>query len=198
VWRSSDGKFRLDTPTTSVISDPVSQHTILLDHLKKEAIVMPTPPATPGATVPGVPQAPAAGAPQPPPVHVQDLGKSMIEGHEVEGKRFTLPAMPSPAMPQVPQAKPPGSGQIPGTATAPGSPQPPAVPAAPKPPKIPKMPLGPSVTEVWTSVKLKIPVLTKISTPVGEQTTYCKPTSTAEPHPSLFQVPQGYKVKPNP
>jgi hypothetical protein len=54
------------------------------------------------------------------------------------------------------------------------------------------------VTEVWTSVKLKTPVLTKVTTAAGEQTTYCKPTSTAEPHPSLFEIPPGYKLKPPP
>jgi hypothetical protein len=54
----------------------------------------------------------------------------------------------------------------------------------------------PSVTEVWTSVKLKTPVLTKVTTAAGEQTTYCKPVSMDEPHPSIFQIPQGYKIKP--
>jgi hypothetical protein len=45
-------------------------------------------------------------------------------------------------------------------------------------------------------VKLKAPVLTKVTTSAGEQTTYCKPVSTEDPHPSVFQIPQGYKVKP--
>lgn len=181
MWRSSDGKFRLDTPTTSVISDPVSQHTILLDHVKKLATIVPMTPAMPGATLPTAPGAPA-GAGQPPPMQVEDLGKSMIEGHEVEGKRYTLPAIAPPSMPQAPQAAMPGTPQAPGARSAPA------------PPKLPK----PNVAEVWTSVKLKIPVLTKVTSAAGEQTTYCKPTSTAEPHPSLFQIPQGYTIKPNP
>ena len=55
--------------------------------------------------------------------------------------------------------------------------------------------MGPTVTEIWTSTKLKTPVLTKVSSSAGEQTTYCKPTSTDEPHPSVFQIPPGYKLK---
>jgi len=189
MWRSSDGKMRLDTPHTSVISDPASQHTILLDHLKKEATILPmTLPTAPTAPS-GTPQAPAGAVPPPPPMHVEDLGKSMIEGHEVEGKRFTLPAVAPPPKPQMPKP------QLP-KASAPGAPQMPKPPAAPKLPEPPKMPPKPNVTEVWTSVKLKTPVLTKVSTAAGEQTTYCKPTSAEEPHPSVFQIPQGYKIKP--
>ena len=67
-------------------------------------------------------------------------------------------------------------------------------PQSPKAPPLPQPP-HPTVTEIWTSTKLKIPVLTKVSSPAGEQTTYCKPTSEAEPHPSLFQIPAGYKLK---
>ena len=185
MWKSSDGKFRLDTPTSSVISDPSSQKTILLDHIKKEAIVMPTPPAMPGVSTVGG-QGPAAGG-QAPPMRVEDLGKSMIEGHEVEGKRFTLPPFTPPQMPSVPKMA--GTPQ----ASAAGVP---SAPGAPKPPQMPKMPQVPSITEVWTSTKLKIPVLTKVTTAAGEQTTYCKPVSMDEPQPSVFQIPNGYKIKP--
>src|SRR5215472_471074 len=87
MWKSSDGKFRLDTPTSSVISDPAQQKTILLDHIKKEATILPTPPASAGSAAGTEPQAPAALG-QAAPMKVEDLGKSMIEGHEVEGKRF--------------------------------------------------------------------------------------------------------------
>jgi hypothetical protein len=209
LWRSSDGKTRVDTATTSVISDPTSQKTILLDHTNKEASIIPMKPPVPAGAPPTTPQAPA-GAGQAPPMQVQDLGKSMIEGHEVEGKRFTMPSPPSPPMPsapQAPQAKMPGLPQvnmpgmpqakIPGAPPIPGMPPPPSAtaPGAPQPPKPPQ---APPVAEVWTSVKLKVPVLTKVTLPTGEQTTYCKPTSTAEPHPSLFQIPPGYKIKPKP
>jgi hypothetical protein len=200
LTRSSDGKMRIDLPKNSVISDPVSGHTIMLDHEKKEAMIVPMVPGSAGAAPSGTPATAPGGAPQPPPVHVEDLGKSMIEGHEVEGKRYTLPAMPAPPKPAIPgMPKPPAlpKVQAPG-ASAPGAPPAPggpAAPAGPKPPAAPKMPPVPSVTELWTSVKLKTPVLTKVTTSAGEQTTYCKPTSTAEPHPSLFQIPPGYKIK---
>jgi hypothetical protein len=189
MWKSSDGKFRLDTPNSSIISDPTSQKTILLDHLKKEAIVVPTPPAAPGNPMGGAPKAPTVAG-QAPPVKVEDLGKSMIEGHEVEGKRFTLPPFSPPKMPDMPK--------VPEMPKVPGMPKPPDVPkaSAPKPPEPPKLPKVPSVTEIWTSTKLKTPVLTKVTTAAGEQTTYCKPVSMDEPHPSVFQIPQGYKIKP--
>jgi hypothetical protein len=192
MWRSSDGKTRIDLPQTSVISDPASQHTIVLDHLKKEASIIPM--APPGAPpLPGAPGAPTA--PTPPSVHVQDLGKSMIDGHEVEGRRFTMPTPPTPAKPTMPAAKMPGL-KMPGVSVpgvkmpaAPGAPKPPGAPAPPA------MPKPPSVTEMWTSVKLKTPVLTKVTTPSGELTTYCKPTLTAEHPPSVFQIPPGYTIK---
>jgi len=189
MWRSSDGKTRIDTPQTSVISDPAAQHTIVLDHLKKEASIIPmTPPGAPPP--PGAPSATGApAAPHPPSVQVQDLGKSMIDGHEVEGKRFTLPTPPTPPkppLPAMPAAKMPGLKM-------PGAPEPPKPPAAPAAPSAPK---PPSVTELWTSVKLKTPVLTKVTTPAGELTTYCKPTLTAEHPPSVFQIPPGYTIKP--
>jgi len=206
IWRSGDGKMRVDTPTTSVISDPHAQQTILLNHSTKEATIVPMKPPAPGAVPPGMPQ-PPSGAVQPP-VQVQDLGKSMIEGHEVEGQRFTMPAPPAaltpqakapgqplPAMPGLPPLKIPGAPPIPGMPSPPSAAAP-APGAAAAPPLKPPQP--PTVAEIWTSAKLKVPVLTKVSGPAGEQTTYCKPTATTEPHPSLFQIPQGYKIKPNP
>lgn len=189
MWKSSDGKFRFDTPSSSVITDPASQKAILLDHIKKEAMIMPMPPAAGGAA-PSIAGHMPAAAGQVPAMHVEDLGKSMIEGHEVEGKRFTLPP-PTPH--EMPKMQMP---QMPGAPKAPAMPGAPAVPGALKPPAMPKLPQVPSVTEVWTSVKLKTPVLTKVTTGVGLQTTYCKPTSMEEPHPSVFQIPSGYTIKP--
>jgi hypothetical protein len=189
MWRSSDGKTRIDTARSSVISDPVSQQTIVLDHAKKEATVIPM--APPGAAPPPSSAAPgtAAAGVHPSSMQVQDLGKSIIEGHEVEGKRFSLPAQPPPPKPPLPGM--PGV-KMPGSAQAPKPPQ------ASTPAQAPKVPPPPNIAEVWTSIKLKTPVLTKVSTAVGEQTTYCKPTETAEHPPSIFQIPPGYKVKPNP
>ena len=172
-----------------MITDPGSQKAILLDHVKKEATIVPMTSAASGSASPGSGQSPAAQG-QVQPVKVEDLGKSMIEGHEVEGKRFTLPPFSPPSKPEMPQM--PGAPQ----ASPPGAPKPPAAPGASAPPQAPKLPPVPSVTEVWTSVKLKAPVLTKLTTSAGEQTTYCKPISADDPHPSVFQIPQGYKIKP--
>ena len=122
-------------------------------------------------------------------MQVQDLGKSLIEGHEVEGKRYVLPAAQKPQAPPMPKMPP-----LPQMPKAPQTPKPPQSPQSPKAAPLPKLP-QPTVTEVWTSVKLKTPVLTKVTSHLGAQTTYCKPTSTAEPHPSLFEIPPGYKLK---
>lgn len=178
MWRSSSGKMRIDTPSSSIISNPADQKTILLDHLKKEATIIPMPAAC-GAAAPGSSKLPG-GAPPPPAMQVQDLGKSMIEGHEVEGKRYLLPAAQKPQAPPMPKMP-----QMPGSSKS---------PAAPNAPPLPKA-TPPTVTEVWMSTKLKTPVLTKITSASGSQTTYCKPTSTQEPDPSTFEIPPGYKLK---
>ena len=170
--------MRIDTPSASIISNPAEQKTILLDHLKKEATVIPMPTAS-GSAPSGGPKMPG-GAAAAPAMQVQDLGKSLIEGHEVEGKRYVLPAAQKPQAPAVPQMP-----------QMPKAPQPPPLPKAPSLPKPPQ----PTVAEVWTSVKLKTPVLTKITSALGSQTTYCKPTSTQEPHASTFEIPPGYKLK---
>jgi hypothetical protein len=119
---------------------------------------------------------------------VHDLGKALIEGLEVEGKRYILTPLQAPKAPSNSQA-----------ATKPQAPQAPHMPGMPAPgtPPIPPqlLKLAPTVTEVWTGVKLGTAVLTKVNRPAGELTTYCKPTSTEEPHPSLFEIPPGYKLK---
>ncbi len=106
--RSADGKMRLDSGNMSVITDPKSRTTMLLDHLKKEARIGPFDPPLPKPALPGMPQPPAFPM-QPPqnPLKVEDLGKSMIDGMEVIGKRYTMPPPPAqpqlPGMPQLPQ-----------------------------------------------------------------------------------------------
>lgn len=167
--RSSDGKMRIDTPNTTVITNPAAQQAIVLDHLKKEAQIVPLQPQAPQMPqmqMPAAPQMP--GTPQ---IAMQDLGKSFIEGHPVDGKRYTVQP---PAMPQMPQA--------------------PQMPGAPPMPQAPKPPAVPTVSEIWTSTPLSMPVLTKVTTAAGVQTTYCKPAPMPEPDPSLFQIPPGYKV----
>jgi len=156
--------MRIDTGNTSLITDPHTQQAMVLDHVKKTASVMPMQPTPPQLAAPQAgAAAPSFKPPALPSVGVQDLGKSLIEGHEVDGKRYIV--------------------------------QPPAPPQDPQPPGMPQVPLKPpmpTVAEVWTSSKLGLPVLTKVTGPFGEQTCYCRATQSGEPHPALFQAPPGY------
>jgi hypothetical protein len=170
--RSSDGKTRVDIDNVSVIHDPSAGKSIVLDHVKKEAQISPAPsPPTPGMPsmpqLPGMPSMPPA--PQPPSVHVQDLGKTFMQGREVEGKRYTIQP---PAMPQIPQ--------IPGMAKA---------------PQIPQVPPPPTTAEVWTNPHLQLPMATRLNGPFGQQTSICQNTVPGEPHPAIFQIPQDYKLR---
>jgi hypothetical protein len=168
LFRSSDGKVRVDSGNTSVITDPVGQQTIILDHVKKEAGICPMdvefPKPSPAGTPSGAP--PAVPTSSPPPLNVQDLGKKFIDGHEVEGKRYTLPPLASMPV-QTPSSRLPNTPQV------------------PHPPH--------TISEVWTSTKLNLPVLTKTTGGFGEQTCHCKYTDSGEPAPSLFQIPADYK-----
>jgi hypothetical protein len=176
--RSAGGQTRLDFGNQSVISNPASGETIVLNHLKKEAIAFPTPKAPPGAppAIPGFSAPSAPGAPQPP--SVQNLGKKFIDGHEVEGKLFTIPPPPVPKLPSaptipglpIPQAKPPQA----------------SAPSAPKPPQ---------TVETWTSTQFHMPVLTTVTGSFGKQVSQCKCAPAGPPPPaSMFQVPAGYKL----
>ncbi len=52
-----------------------------------------------------------------------------------------------------------------------------------------------SVTETWTSTALKVPVLSKRSDPrFGDSTVQLTQIALGEPDPSLFQVPEGYRL----
>jgi hypothetical protein len=177
MFRSADGKTRVDTGNTSVITDPASQKALVLDHAKKEARMVPIPQAPQGPQMPALPGGLPAGMPKAP--HVEDLGKGMIEGHEVEGKKYTFQPPEQPKPPDIP--KPPGLAK-------------PAVPGMPGAPQAPPKPQMPTVAEVWTSTKTKMPVLTKVTGPFGQQVCHCKPGAEAEPHPAVFQVPPGYKM----
>jgi hypothetical protein len=185
LTRSGDGKMRVDTGNISVITDPASQHTILLDHVKKEATSLSTPqmPQPPGMQMPGMPQiAPPglpAGVPALPASNVQDLGKRMIDGEEAEGKRITFQPPQMPGMPNVPGM--------------PGMPPLPQKPGMPGAPQLPKPPLSPTVAEVWTNPNLHLPVLTQVKGDFGQQTCKCKNKAIPEPNPSLFQIPADYK-----
>jgi hypothetical protein len=188
IWRSSNGNMRVDTPHTSIITLPASQKTIMLDHLKKEAMIIPMPPVSSAISQSQNSQASARGAHHPA-LQVHDLGKALIEGVEVEGKRYIL-AQEQEAVSKMQAQQTPSKQQSPQAPNASG------MPAMPIPPNLQQLAkLAPTVTEVWTSVKLGTAVLTKVKSSAGEQTTYCKPTSTDEPRPSLFEIPPGYKLK---
>jgi len=170
MLRASDGKMRIDTGTTSIITNPKSRQAIVLDHVSKEARILPMQPAPPPVGTPPLgAAAPSFKPPATPAMQVQSLGKSTIEGHEVDGKRYIV----QPPAPQLPQAPP-----------VPGMPQP-----ATKPPAPPM----PTSVDVWTSSRLGLPVLTQVTGPFGQQTCYCKVAPAAKPHPATFQIPPGYK-----
>jgi len=209
-----------------MISIPAAGQNILLDHVKKTAKIQPAPPPAP--QMPGMPQMPQfappglPSAPKPPNVQVQDLGKSVLQGLEVEGKRFQfppppLPKMPAkpalpqmPGMPQPPQMPGmPQPPQMPGKPQAPGAPPPPGMPQAPQAPPMPQAPGAPplpalpgmppppqvpTVAELWTSTSMRIPMLTKMSGGFGQLTQVCQRATPGEPHPAAFQIPPDYKV----
>jgi hypothetical protein len=211
--RAGNGSTRVDSGSTSVISNPAAGQTILLDHTKKTATVLPGPSATP--SVPGIPQMPHFTPPglpaalHAPTVQVQDLGKGVMQGTEVEGKRYLMqpPAMPKiPGMPQAPRSQAAGTPQVAGTPQAPQIPGMPQMPKAPQAggipqapgtpgvPPAPKAPQAPTVAEVWTSTGMRLPMLTKMSGGFGQLTQVCQRAIPGEPHPAAFQIPPGYKV----
>jgi hypothetical protein len=132
----------MDFGDTSVINDAAAKKTIFLDHVKKEARVMPMPPPLP--PTPEVPELQLPGAPPPlpsapVPIEVKDLGKRYLEGHEVQGKQYVFapPVIPEPPeLPDMPAVEP-------------------EIPPAPQPP------LQETVSEVWSSTSLMIPMLSK-------------------------------------
>ncbi len=182
--RSAAGQMRIDYGASSVITNPASGKTILLDHLKQEARVIPTPPTVtpPQFTPPGMPGMPGAPTmPTSPAGAVKDLGTRVIQGVEARGTQITLPPLAAPQAP--------GAPQMPGMPALPKMPGAPAIPGAPAPPALPQ----PMVAETWVSTKLQMPVLTRITGPFGQSICYCKNTVPGEPSPSAFQIPPNYK-----
>ncbi len=219
--RATSGQTRTDSGNTSVISNPAAGQTIVLDHLKKTATIQTAPPPMP--TVPGMPAMPHFAppglpqAPQAPHIQMQDLGKGVLQGHEVEGKKYLIPPQPpqrahdaetarpttagraklpqAPALPKMPQV--PGMPKLPQAPAPPQMVQAPKVPGAPPPPAPPGMPQPPkppTVAEVWTAPKIGLPMLTKASGSFGQLTQVCHSAVPGEPHPAAFQIPPGYKV----
>lgn len=173
IIRSADGKMRMDYGNTSIITDPKAGQQMLLDHLTKEAKIFTMPPMPSAQMLPGgMPKPTLPGMPAMP-VNTQDLGKQMIDGVMAEGKRYLIQPPPLPDMPQPPKL--------------PNMPQPPTPPALPQAPNVQDM------VEVWTDPQTQLPVLTKSVSKYGESICKCKCAVTADPPPSTFQVPPGYK-----
>ena len=216
MFRSSQGETHLDFGKTGQISKPGAKQAILLDHVKREARIVRVPAhaQTPSfAQLPGgVPQKPAL--PSSSLLHVKDLGKQTIGGHEAEGKEYTFQAPNVPSapgakglpgfigpnlkalpkatgLPQPTQIQPPNPGKPPVPGPAPSG----VATAAPGHPPTPGAPHPPVQTlEVWTHTKLKVPVLTKANGIPGLQSSVCKDAKGGEPPASLFQIPPGYKL----
>ena len=174
--RSAAGQLRIDYGATSVITNPASGVTLLLDHAKQEFRAIPAPP---GVTPPQLKPPAIPGMPGAPPIPtsqnaVKDLGVKIVQGIEVHGHQITLPPL-----------------------TPPKPPAPPAVPALPGAPKVAAAVAAPAqlptIAEVWVSTKLQMPVLTRISGSFGQQMCHCKNTVAGEPPPTAFQVPPNYK-----
>ena len=177
MFRSSQNETHLDFGKTGLISKPGASQAILLDHVKKEARIVPAPPQAPPPAHAQAPAGSAAPLPTQPPgsslLHVKDLGKQTIEGHEAEGKMYTFQPPKLPTVPSVkglPGLKPPKPA---------GSPQPPGPPQPPSPGK----PSAPAVTpphgqvqtlEVWMHTKLHVPVLTKAGGNPGSRAAYAR------------------------
>ncbi len=211
ILKAHDGKMRVDFPNTSVITNPVAQHALFLDHAKQEMKIIPMPPPLPNAPkMPGMPSMPALpampNAPHPPAMSVKDLGKAMIAGHPVEGKEFTMHLPTLPGVPKTPDLKPPKLPKMPklpglpkvAGMKLPDAPKPPDLPkppAAPAPPAPPKPPI-PTVAQVWSSTVTGMPVLSKITGEFGQQIMSCQTAPVPEPHPSMFEPPPGYKLVP--
>ena len=157
-------------------------HSILLNHIEKTATIQPllSPPPSPSGT-PAMPHLGIPGAPAPS-VQVQDLGKGVLKGLEVEGKRYLIQP---PAMPNIPAPPKPPTFQAQGMPKAPGAPGSQSAPNAPQ---------APTLAEVWTSTSMRLPMLTKMNGTFGQIAQVCQSVIPGEPHPATFQIPPDYKA----
>jgi hypothetical protein len=201
LTRAADGNTRLDSGNTSVISNPAAGQTIVLNHIEKTATIQPQ--LSAASSPPGMPPMPQLGVPgfsPPPSAQVQDLGKAVLKGVEVEGKRYLIqpPPMPNiPATPKPPAFQAPGMPKMPGMPPVPGMPQVPGMPKVPGAqgsPSAPNAPAAPTLAEVWTSTSTRLPMLTKMNGGFGQITQVCQGVIPGEPHPAAFQIPPDYKV----
>ena len=100
-YRAADGRVRVDLERISIITNPMTQERILLDHIAMEArilmeeVAIPQEPALP--QIPGIPAVP--GIPNAP--NVVQLGKDFIDGLEVEGLRYVFAALDPLELPTI-------------------------------------------------------------------------------------------------
>jgi len=88
---------------------------------------------------------PCRDSPQVPAVKVEDLGKTILQGHEVEGKAdHRSSSCPAPASRVSNAGRFRGLRRCPDCPSLPKPPQTPGMPVAPKPPQIPGMPPPPA------------------------------------------------------
>jgi len=152
-FRAADGRMRVDFGSFSILTDPASIERIVLDHVAMEArILLDAVPSIPGVAIPNVPSVQAEfGVTIPSAPNLVALGKTIVDGLEVEGVRFVFqvldPLIPPPIL----------------------------------------------SWEVWTSVSLQMPVLTRTIGSFGVRTCTCKCVQV-EPPPQMFQIPSGYAV----
>ena len=101
--RSISGAIRIDYAVTSVIINPALGTALLLDHVKKEVLQILLPAvaaaAIPAVAIPGMPPPPAAAVAA---LAAIDLGIKIVQGIEVQGKRYTLPPIAPPPPPPLP------------------------------------------------------------------------------------------------
>jgi hypothetical protein len=184
--RCSNGKTVIDQGGRSVITDPQAGQMTILDHVKKEAMILPLKPPAPGS--PGAGMSGAPGQSMPAPLSIQDLGKKIVGGNEVEGK---LLKFAPPKLPQIP-----GAPRLPGQPEPPGGPKPPGS-APPGGPQF-NAPSIPHTLEVWTSTKFQLPLFSKSTSNAGSQTVICKQVTPGDSAGCSTSIPPGYRVVPLP
>lgn len=89
-FRALDGRLRINIGTTSMIWNPKTQIQILLDHVALEAMII-SGVAMAGAGLPSAALGIAAGLVAGAAIfELVQLGRALIEGHEVEGVRYVF------------------------------------------------------------------------------------------------------------
>jgi hypothetical protein len=150
-------------------------------------VKMPEAPSAPGgAAMPGAPAAPklpnAPKAPELPKLPGLDKASALAKPPALS-KELAKDLPKTPDVPKIPG--------VPKSADVAKAPDVSKAPEAPKPPAAP--PIN-TVTEVWTSPLLNLPMLTRTKGTFGQLISHCKRAIPGEPPPSVFQIPPEYKT----